>query len=83
VSWWSRPRDPPAGGTDGSAASLFGKLFEIDLAAPDVAARWWFIDGWVDHALTNEEIFFNRAAQPFSRQLAEAVETFGRVQAAA
>jgi hypothetical protein len=71
------------GGPDVVYASLFGKLFEIDLAAPDVPARWWFIDGWVDHALTNEEIFFNRAAQPFSRQLAEAVETFGRVQAAA
>ena len=36
-------------------ASLFGKLFEIDLAAPDVPARWWFIDGWVSHALTNQE----------------------------
>ncbi len=64
-------------------ASLFGKLFEIDLAAPETPARWWFIDGWVDHALTNEEILFDRAAEPFSIQLAEAVETFGRVLAAA
>jgi len=64
-------------------ASLFEKLFEIDLAAPDVPARCWFIDGWVDHALTNEEILFNWATQPFSKQLAEAVETFGRIGAAA
>lgn len=60
-------------------ASLFGKLFEIDLTAPEVPARWWFIDGWVDHALTNEEILFDRATQPFSEQLADAVETFWRV----
>jgi len=60
-------------------ASLFGKLFEIDLAAPEIPARWWFIDGWVDHALTNEEILFDRAAQPFSKQLADAVETFWRM----
>jgi hypothetical protein len=71
------------GGPDVVYASLFGKLFEIDLAAPDVPARWWFIDGWVYHALTNEEIFFDRATQPFSKQLAEAVETFGRIGAAA
>lgn len=64
-------------------ASLFGKLFEIDLAAPETPARWWLIDGWVDHALTNEEILFDRAAEPSSVQLAEAVEAFGRVLAAA
>jgi hypothetical protein len=64
-------------------ASLFGKLFEIDLAGPEVPARWWFIDGWVDHALTNEEILFDRAAQPLSKQLADAVETFWRVGVAA
>ena len=64
-------------------ASLVGKLFEIDLAAPEAPARCWFIDGWVDHALTNEEILFDRAARAFSEQLAEAVETFGRVGAAA
>ncbi|HUF59850.1 MAG TPA: hypothetical protein VMR89_10290 [Actinomycetota bacterium] len=64
-------------------ASLFEKLFEIDLAAPDVPARWWFIDGWVDHALTNEEILFNWATQPLSKQLAEAVETFSWIAAAA
>jgi len=64
-------------------ASLFEKLFEIDLAAPEVPARWWFIDGWVDHVLTNEEILFDRGAQPFSEQLADAVETFWRVGVAA
>ena len=64
-------------------ASLFGKLFKIDLATPEVPARWWFIDGWVDHALTNEEILFDRAAQPLSKQLADAVETFWRVGVAA
>jgi hypothetical protein len=64
-------------------ASLFGKLFEIDLAAPEVPARWWFIDGWVDHALTNEEILFDRATRPFSKQLAEAVETLGPIGAVA
>lgn len=64
-------------------ASLFGKLFEIDLAAPNVHARWWFLDGWVDHALTNEEILFDRGTEPFSQQLAEAVETFGEIGAAA
>jgi hypothetical protein len=37
----------------------------------------------VDHALTNEEILFDRATQPFSKQLAEAVETFGRIGVAA
>ena len=62
-------------------ASLFGKLFEVDLAAPQVPARWWFVDGWVDHALTNEEILFDPATRPFSSQLAEAVETLGRVGA--
>jgi hypothetical protein len=64
-------------------ASLFGKLFEIDLAAPDVPARWCFIDGWVDHALTNEKILVDRSTQPFSKELAEAVETFGRIGATA
>ena len=64
-------------------ATLFGKLFKIDLAAPEVAARWWFIDGRVDHALTNEEILFDRATEPFTKQLAEAVETFRWIAAAA
>lgn len=59
------------------------EALEIDLAAPDVPARWWFIDGWVDHALTNEEILFDRGTQPYSELLAEAVETFGRIGLAA
>ena len=59
-------------------ASLFGKLFEIDLAAPQ-APRSLVVHrrrGWIT-PLTNEEILFDRATQPFSKQLAEAVETFG------
>ena len=56
---------------------LFDKLFEIDLAAPDTPARWWFFDGWVDHALTNQEVLFNREASRFSEELVEAVEVFG------
>jgi len=58
---------------------LFEKLFEVDLRSPSTAAKWWFHDGWVDHALTNEEILFNRFAKPFAECLVEAVETFGRV----
>ena len=56
--------------------SLFQKLFEVDLRSPDGPAHWWFIDGWVDHPLTNEEVLFNRQADLFSEPLAEAVETF-------
>jgi hypothetical protein len=55
---------------------LFQKLFEVDLRSPDVLARWWFIDGWIDHPLTNEEVLFNRLTELFSEPLAEAVETF-------
>ena len=55
---------------------LFRKLFEIDLRSPDGPAHWWFIDGWVDHPLTNEEVLFHRGAEVFSEPLAEAVETF-------
>jgi hypothetical protein len=43
----------------------------------------WFIDAWVDHALTNEAILFDRATQPFSKHLAEAVEAFWRIGVAA
>ena len=60
---------------------LFDKLFEIDLTSPECAARWWFIDGWVDHALTNEEVLFNPDASRFSEELVEAVEAFGLVTA--
>jgi hypothetical protein len=56
---------------------LFDKLFEIDLTSPESAARWWFIDGWVDHALTNEEVLFNRESSRLSEELVEAVEAFG------
>ena len=47
---------------------------------PQTPARWWFIDGWWN-GLTNEESL--RRTQPFSKQLAEAVETFGGIGAAA
>ena len=57
--------------------SLFHKLFEVDLSAPEGAARWWFVDGWVVHALTNEEVLFNWETRGVSEQLVEAVETIG------
>jgi hypothetical protein len=56
---------------------LFDKLFEIDLGSPARPARWWFVDGWVDHALTNEEVLFNPGASRSSEELAAAVEAFG------
>lgn len=61
---------------------LFEKLFEVDLRSPDDRARWWFIDGWVDHPLTNEEVLFNPGTRPSTERLVEAVETFGRMAAA-
>lgn len=61
---------------------LFQKLFEVDLRSPDGPARWWFIDGWVDHPLTNEEVLFNRRTELFSEPLADAVETFWTSHAA-
>jgi hypothetical protein len=60
---------------------LFDKLFEIDLASPKTPARWWFIGGWVDDALTNEEVLFNRETGRFPEELADAVEAFGRATA--
>jgi hypothetical protein len=57
--------------------NLFKKLFEIDLSAPQGSARWWFVDGWVDHALTNEEVLFNWESRGVSEQLVAAVETIG------
>jgi hypothetical protein len=55
--------------------TLFEKLFEVDLSSPDGPARWWFVDGWVDHALTNEEVLYNAGTRSASDELAEAVET--------
>ena len=57
--------------------TLFEKLFEIDLASPDGTARWWFVDGWVEHALTNEEVLFYPGAQAVPEALVDAVEAFG------
>jgi hypothetical protein len=62
--------------------TLFEKLFEIDLRSPDRPARWWFIDGWVDHGLTNEEVLFYRDTRPLAGPLVEAVETFWTSRAA-
>ncbi|HEX6580758.1 MAG TPA: hypothetical protein VF195_07795 [Actinomycetota bacterium] len=64
-------------------ASLFGRLFKIDLVAPEVPRSSVAHRRVVDHALTNEEILFDTGTQPFSKQLADAVETFWRVGVAA
>jgi hypothetical protein len=56
--------------------TLFDKLFEIDLRSPERPARWWFIDGWVDHGLTNEQVLFYRDSRILAEPLVEAVETF-------
>lgn len=57
--------------------TLFEKMFEIDLRSPNGSARWWFIDGWVDHPLTNEEVLFNPRTQGMHERTVEAVEVFG------
>jgi len=55
---------------------LFGKLFEVDLAAPERQALWWFDRSWVKHALTNEQVLFNRETEPCAEALVDAVEAF-------
>lgn len=48
---------------------LCGDLFEIDLASPGTPARWWFVGGWANHTLTNEEALFDPAARPSSEEV--------------
>jgi hypothetical protein len=60
--------------------TLFEKLFEVDLRSPDGPARWWFIDEWVDHTLTNEQVLFDPGAEVVPDCTMEEVEALQRVR---
>jgi hypothetical protein len=60
--------------------TLFDKLFAVDLTSPEAPAHWWFIDEWVDHTLTNEQVLFDLGAQVVPDRIVEEVEALQRVR---
>ena len=59
---------------------LIGKLLRIDRRAPNLPARVWFEDRWIDSFLSNGEVMSYPEARTLTRDPERALELmFGRV----